>query len=109
MQIEETPTSTPSVSDDRVNYDEYFTNSVFVGDSVMEGFAQYVRAQRNSGVDMLSNAQFLTSLMGITVYDVVNYTTGAKCYFTYRGKETTSGNYITRNGCEPCIYNAGYE
>ncbi len=87
LQIEETPTSTPSVSDDRVNYDEYFTNSVFVGDSVMEGFAQYVRAQRNSGVDMLSNAQFLTSLMGITVYDVVNYTTGAKCYFTYRGKE----------------------
>jgi lysophospholipase L1-like esterase len=85
LQIEET--STPSVSDDKVNYDQYFTNSVFVGDSVMEGFAQYVRGQRNSGVDMLSNAQFLTSLMGISVYDVVNATTDAKCYFTYRGKE----------------------
>ena len=85
LKIEET--STPSVSDDKVNYDQYFTNSVFVGDSVMEGFAQYVRGQRNSGVDMLSNAQFLTSLMGISVYDVVNATTDAKCYFTYRGKE----------------------
>lgn len=85
---EKIPTSTPSVSsDNRVKYDEYFTNSVFVGDSVIEGFAQYVRAQRNSDVDMLSDAQFLTSLMGITVSDIVDDTTDAKCYFTYKGKE----------------------
>ncbi len=93
-QVVETPTTKDS-------YDEYFSNSLFVGDSVMEGFAQYVRGQRKDGVSMLSDAQFLTSIMGIKVADIVGDTEGdSRRYYTYKGKEEPLETILNEMGTE---------
>lgn len=68
-------------------YDEFFANSIFVGDSVMEGFAQYIRLQRNNGVTVLSNAKFLTSTMGIKVSDITGDNKSNKRSYVYKGEE----------------------
>lgn len=86
---------------EKENYDKYFSNSVFVGDSVMEGFAQYIRGQRKNGVSMLSNAQFLTSIMGIKVADIIGETEGHNHrYYTYRGKEQPLEKILSEMGVE---------
>lgn len=89
------------IANEKGKYDEYFSNSVFVGDSVMEGFAQYIREQRKNGVSMLSNAQFLTSIMGIKVADIVGETAGHHHrYYTYRGKEQALETILKEMGVE---------
>lgn len=81
--------------------DKYFSNSVFVGDSVMEGFAQFIRAQRNKGVSVLSNAQFITSVMGVKVADMAGETSGEnRRYYTYRGKEQPLETILKEMGVE---------
>lgn len=86
--VEATPEHTiePSAETNSIDVDDsYFTNSVFVGDSVIEGLAQYVRAQRNSGVSMLSDAKFLTTTYGIKIADIVGDT--ADVSYSYQGAE----------------------
>lgn len=68
------------------NPDDYFNNSVFVGDSVMECLAQYVRLSRNSG-SMLGNAFFLTSIIGIRIADCVGDMGNETIYYSYKGME----------------------
>jgi len=64
----------------------YFENSLFVGDSILEGLAQYVRAQRQNGAEMLSDAKFLTSIMGIRVADLIGETAEhERIRYQYRG------------------------
>lgn len=83
------------------NYDEYFSNSVFVGDSVMAGLAQYIRGQRKNGVSVLSDAQFLTSVMGIKVADVVgDSASDNRRYYTYRGIEQPLETILNDMGAE---------
>ena len=79
-------------------YDEFFTNSIFVGDSVMEGFAQYVRGQRKEGVEMLSNAQFLTSVMGIKISDITGNTTGDSPHYVYKGNKQALETILEQMG-----------
>jgi lysophospholipase L1-like esterase len=77
-------------------YDGYFANSVFVGDSIMEGFAQYVRAERNGGVSMLADAKFLTTTYGIRVADIVGDETDAS--YAYQGQEKPLENILQEMG-----------
>ena len=82
------PPETESIPTEAIAADPavYFENNLFVGDSILEGVAQYVRAQRQSGNNLLSDAKFLTSIMGIRVADLVGDTADYEriCY-QYRG------------------------
>lgn len=65
--------------------DAYFDHSMFIGDSIMEGIRQYVAAERKNQTT-LGEAKFLTSIMGITVADLVGDTDPCM-YYSYGGKE----------------------
>ncbi|MBE6560286.1 MAG: hypothetical protein E7662_04105 [Ruminococcaceae bacterium] len=66
--------------------DSYFANSLFIGDSVMEGISRYVRSQRNKGEKMLADAKFLTDVSGIRIADLVEDTTDDRIRYQYKGK-----------------------
>lgn len=66
--------------------DEYFNGSVFIGDSIMEGIRNYVERVRMMGDKMLGEAKFVTSVMGISLADLI----GEKAnpvFYRYKGKE----------------------
>lgn len=63
----------------------YFDDSLFVGDSIMEGIRQYVMAQRQEG-EMLDSASFLTSTMGISLAGLLGELP-ENLQFTYQGVE----------------------
>ncbi len=67
--------------------DSYFDGSLFIGDSVLEGISKYVRAQRNKGVKMLSDAKFLTNVTGIRIADLIGESTDETIRYMYKGKE----------------------
>ena len=64
---------------------DYFDNALFVGDSIMEGIRQYVAAQRQNR-SMLGSAQFLTTIVGIGVMDLVGDRDWGRSY-SYKGAE----------------------
>lgn len=65
----------------------FFDDAVFVGDSVTMGLKNYVTTQRNSGVDCLGEARFLTA--GSMSYTNSLFEIGAEnsIHPTYQGKE----------------------
>ena len=65
----------------------FFDDAVFVGDSVTMGLKNYVNSQRNSGVDCLGEARFLTA--GSMSYTNSLFEIGAEnsIHPTYQGKE----------------------
>ena len=70
--VVETPTPTPSPTPEPVLEDPeaYFDNTLFVGDSIMEGIRQYVAKHR--GVEpTLEGATFLTAVDGIGIATLV--------------------------------------
>lgn len=67
--------------------EDYFRGSLFVGDSVMEGIARYVRAQRNQKREILADAAFLTDVNGIRVADLVGDTADDRIRYRYKGKD----------------------
>jgi len=74
----------------------YFENNLFVGDSILEGLAQYVRAQRQNGAELLSDAKFLTSIMGIRVADLVGDTADyERIRYQYRGAVRELSEIVT--------------
>lgn len=89
-----------STDSNKNTYDEFFTNSVFVGDSVMEGLAQYVRGQRNNGESTLSNAQFLSSIMGIKVSDMMGDTFDENRKYVYKGQGQALDMILQQMGVE---------
>lgn len=68
-----------------VPLDEYFSNSVFVGDSIMEGIRQYVVRQRKIE-PTLGDARFIATTIGISLSDLVGDKQDC-VYYSYRGKE----------------------
>ena len=62
--------------------DAYFDNALFIGDSIMEGIRQYVAKHRNVE-PTLSNAQFLTSEMGVSIAELAQTGTG----YRYQGTD----------------------
>lgn len=65
--------------------DAYFEKTSFIGDSIMEGIRQYVAAERKNRTT-LGEAKFLTSIMGITLADLVGDNNPCM-YYSYGGKE----------------------
>ena len=79
-----------------VDPDVYFENNLFVGDSILEGLAQYVRAKRQEGTALLSDAKFLTSIMGIRVADLVGDTAEyERIRYQYRGAVRELSEIVT--------------
>lgn len=74
--------------------DSYFTGSLFIGDSILEGISKYVRAQRGEGKKLLSDARFLTDLSGIRLADLVGDVTENRILYTYKGKPAELGDII---------------
>lgn len=68
-----------------VRNDAYFDDALFLGDSIMEGVRQYVAAQRKEQTT-LGGAKFLTSIMGISLADLVGERQPC-IYYSYGGKE----------------------
>ncbi len=64
-------TKAPPSEPTKKELEEYFENSLFVGDSVLEGIRRYVAIARQSG-DMLGNANFLTSDAGVSIKELAN-------------------------------------
>lgn len=77
-----TPSPAPSAAPEERGY---FDDTLFVGDSIMEGIRQYVAAQRQEG-ELLGSAQFLTTTMGISLADLVGERAGG-VQFSYQGEE----------------------
>lgn len=81
-----TASDTENASAPEVNPEEYFSDSVFIGDSIMEGIRQYVEKSRQNA-DMLGDAKFITSTAGISLADL----TGKReppILYRYKGKDT---------------------
>jgi len=64
----------------------YFQNTLFVGDSILEGVARYVRAQRKEDPDLLANASFLTDTSGIRTADLLGDITDGRILYLHKGK-----------------------
>lgn len=73
--------------------DAYFDGALFVGDSIIEGLRQYVATQRKE-TPTLGESEFLTSIMGITLADLVGDNT-PRIYYSYQGKEAPLEDLIT--------------
>lgn len=78
---EEVTSTPPAEIDER----EYFDDTLFVGDSIMEGIRQYVTAQRQDG-EMLGSASFLTSTMGVSLAGLLGEQP-PNVQFSYQGAE----------------------
>lgn len=74
----------PALSQNLRN-DAYFDKTLFIGDSIMEGIRQYVATERKNQTT-LGEAKFLTSIMGITLADLVGDNDPCM-YYSYGGKE----------------------
>lgn len=81
----ETTLSGPKPDAAPVYNDEYFRNSVFIGDSIMEGIRQYVVKHRKVE-PTLGDAKFIATTIGISLADLVK--DKETClYYIYKGKE----------------------
>lgn len=70
----------------------YFDRAVFVGDSLMEGIRQYVAQARQKG-DVLGEAQFLTSIAGISLADS---SSPAGIQYRYQGEDRSLTELLTQ-------------
>jgi|GEM_PF-2311619 len=76
---------------------DYFNNSVFVGDSIIAGIAQYVISERGTA-NVLGDAKFLSEINGIRVADCAGDMGANTIYFGYRGEERTIEYCVTEMG-----------
>ena len=67
--------------------DAFFTGSLFIGDSILEGVRIYVNGLRGSGYTVLGDARFLTSVNGIGICDLVGDRDLGR-YYVWQGAET---------------------
>ena len=65
----------------------FFTDSVFVGDSVSERVRTYVKDQRKEEPDLLSNAKFLVKQSYMLFMASKNYVSQKSANLTYNGRE----------------------
>lgn len=87
------PPEEPEIPQPNIKNDEYFNDSLFVGDSIMEGIRQYVAKERKSG-DALGDARFVTTTVGITVSDLTGHSDNG-IYYSYKGEETPIEDILT--------------
>ncbi len=90
--VPENPVSPPQPPE---TMDTYFNDTVFIGDSIMEGIHLYVSAQRSSR-PMLGNAFFLTSLYGVNITTLAQDGSG----YRYQGEEQTLAQILSQLPCK---------
>ena len=79
-----------------VSPEEVFNNSVFIGDSIMEGIRQYVVRQRKTE-PTLGDARFIATTIGISLADLVGDKQNC-LYYSYRGKEQPLADILAELG-----------
>ena len=84
------PEPVPATAPGRPN-DAYFDNALFIGDSIMEGVRQYV-ARNRSVEPTLSDAQFLTSVAGISIAGLARNGAG----YRYQGADRSLQQILTQ-------------
>jgi lysophospholipase L1-like esterase len=77
--------------------ESYFSGAVFIGDSVTEGIAQYVRTVRKNK-DCLSDAKFLSTTIGIRLADCAGDMGTNTFYYSYKGEQKP---------IEQCVFEMG--
>lgn len=93
-----TPTPEPRIVTD-AEADDYFNNSVFVGDSITEGLAQYVRSQRKIE-PTLGDAKFLTTINGMKLADCAGDRGDKTIYYSYKGAEKSADQCVDEMGVD---------
>lgn len=83
---------------DSGQYDAYFNNTVFVGDSVTQGLENYVHSMRKSDASFLGGARFLTAKSYGLRDGCKETTAGAKHKMTYQGQEVTIHDGLRQMG-----------
>ncbi|MDR1299985.1 MAG: GDSL-type esterase/lipase family protein [Oscillospiraceae bacterium] len=94
------PAEAPDVSPSAViSVEDYFNGAVFIGDSIQEGIAQYVRAQRSNG-SLLGDATFVATTIGIRLADFAKDTGADARYLSYKGTEKPVEEIIGETGAD---------
>lgn len=78
--------------------DSFFTDAVFVGDSVTMGLKNYVSDMRNNGYECLSNAQFLTGGSMGYVNSMLDLDDEWAIHPTYNGEEVMIADGVSYTG-----------
>lgn len=102
------PTAAPEPSSSAVSPDQleaYFEDTVFIGDSIMEGIRQYV-AKNRAKEPTLGSAQFLTSTIGVSVADLLE---GEKegPFYRYNGKSQPLLQILSQMECRRIFLQLG--
>ncbi len=103
-----TPTATPQPTNSAVSSAEleaYFEDTVFIGDSIMEGIRQYV-AKNRAKEPTLGSAEFLTSTIGVSVADLLE---GEKDgpFYRYKGTGQPLLQILPQMGCKRIFLQLG--
>ena len=102
---EPTPTPAPTpepITEERLSsgeFDSYFDDAVFIGDSLTEAFSNYVRNNRKTIPDFFGQARF----MGTVAMSVKNASAdqnNLNISFTYRGKKVSISEGIQAMGAK---------
>jgi len=91
--------SSESSSESSSDIESYFNNCAFVGDSVTEGLAQYVRLQRENK-PTLGDAKFLTTTIGIRLADCAGDMGSDTLFFSFKGSERPLEECISEMGVD---------
>ena len=102
------PTATPEAAATPVSsaqLEAYFEDSVFIGDSIMEGIRQYV-AKNRAKEPTLGDAVFLTSTMGVSVADLVKGETDGP-FYRYNGQNQPLTEILPQLECRRIFLQLG--
>ena len=108
LQPTPVPTATPEAAATPVSsaqLEAYFEDSVFIGDSIMEGIRQYV-AKNRAKEPTLGDAVFLTSTMGVSVADLVKGETDGP-FYRYNGKNQPLTEILPQLECRRIFLQLG--
>lgn len=102
------PSATPEPISSAVSPDQleaYFEDTVFIGDSIMEGVRRYV-AQNRAKEPTLGNAQFLTSTIGVSVAKLLDNENGGP-FYRYNGQSQFLLQILPQMDCKRIFLQLG--
>jgi lysophospholipase L1-like esterase len=86
--------------------DSYFTDSVFLGDSVTMGLRNYITKKRKTDEDFLSNAGFI-SVGSYGVYEAISDITEESIHSTYKGVKMQPQDILFEMGAKKVFISFG--
>lgn len=102
------PSTAPEVTSAVISPEQleaYFEDSVFIGDSIMEGVRLYV-ARNRTREPTLGNAQFLTSTVGVSVAKLLEDERGGP-YYRYNGESQYLRQILPQMDCRRIFLQLG--